>query len=165
MTARIALAIVALVLAACGAVTPTPTLAIAPPQPLPGQVLIEVGEGRFVADVADTPEVRRQGLSGRPSLAAVHAMWFDLGEERATAFVMRDMRFPLDIVWVDAAFRVRHVTANAPVPSAGTAEADLVGYSPPVPVRYVLEINAGLAAAHGIREGDLVRLGDGVRSP
>ena len=163
MTARIALAIVALVLAACGAATPTPT--IAPADLLPGQVLIEVGEGSFVADVAADPEMRRQGLSGRPSLAADHAMWFDLGEERAATFVMRDMRFPLDIVWVDAAFRVRHVTANAPVPSAGTEEADLVGYSPPVPVRYVLEINAGLAAAHGIREGDRVRLGDGVRSP
>ena len=92
-------------------------------------------------------------------------MWFDLGEEREATFVMRDMRFPLDIVWVDAELRVRHVTANAPVPDPGTADAALVRYRPPGPVRYVLEINAGLAGVHGIGVGDLVRLGDGPGPP
>ena len=158
---RLALAIAALVLAACGAVTPTPALTIARAQPLPGQVLIEVGGGSFVADVADTPEARRQGLSARPSLRDDHSMWFDLGEERVATFVMREMRFPLDIVWVDAVFRVRHVSADAPAPTLGTVDEALVRYSPPVPVRYVLEINAGLAAAHGISDGDLVRLSGG----
>ena len=84
-------------------------------------------------------------------------MWFDLGSERRATFWMREMRFPLDIVWIDGSLRVVHVTHEAPVPVPGTAETDLPRYDAGgVPVRYVLEIGAGLARRLGIERGAAV---------
>ena len=134
--------------------TPVPT---ATPDPLDAglaTVVVEAGRGRFTAIVADTPSVRARGLSGREALAPDRAMWFDMGAEAPFTFWMLGMRFPIDIVWVDADFEVVHVTHEAPVPPDGTTEADLVRYSTGgVPVRYVLEINAGLARGLGIEPG------------
>jgi uncharacterized membrane protein (UPF0127 family) len=67
---------------------------------------------------------------------------------------MREMRFPLDIVWIDSQLTVVSVTHDAPAP--GTPDDDLPRYGSGVPVRYVLEINAGLARAFGIDVGDVV---------
>ena len=121
-------------------------------------VIVEVGAACFEAEVADTPEARYQGLSGREALAPGAAMWFDLGAPRIADFVMREMRFPLDIVWVSEDLRVVGVERNAPPAPPGTPEAELTRYRSPGPVRYVLEVNVGAAAAHRIGAGDAVRV-------
>ena len=133
--------------------TPTPT-----PYGGSGGAIIEVAGAHLHAELADTPETRAQGLSGRASLPENAAMWFDLGIERQAAFWMRGMRFPLDIVWVDADLRVVGVSTGVPAPASGTADAALPSYSPGVPVRYVLELNAGVAAARSIVPGAQVRV-------
>lgn len=122
-------------------------------------MVVEVGGACFEAEVADTPDTRYRGLSNREALAPGAAMWFDLGGSYVAAFVMREMRFPLDIVWVAQTadgLRVAGVERNAPPAPPGTPEAELTRYRPPAPVRYVLEVNAGAAAAHGIGAGDEV---------
>ena len=120
---------------------------------------IDVGRGRFTAVVVDTPALRARGLSGRDALAQGRAMWFDMGVEAPATFWMRGMRFPIDIVWVDAGLRVVHVTHEAPVPPEGASDAELPRYTPgAVDVRYVLEINAGLARELGIEPGARVTL-------
>ena len=120
---------------------------------------IDVGRGRFTAVVVDTPALRARGLSGRDALAQGRAMWFDMGVEAPATFWMRGMRFPIDIVWVDAGLRVVHVTHEAPVPPEGASDAELARYTPgAVDVRYVLEINAGLARELGIEPGARVTL-------
>jgi hypothetical protein len=85
-------------------------------------------------------------------------MWFAYGLSRVPSFWMLRMHFPLDIVWVDAELRVVSVTNNLPIPDADAPEASLPRYSPGVPVRYVLEINAGLANELGIVPGSIVTL-------
>jgi uncharacterized membrane protein (UPF0127 family) len=155
------------VLAGCGdsvalTLTPTlaptmsptlaPTVASAPTRP-PGRWLVEVGEGRFSVEVADDAEERRQGLSGRATLADGAGMWFDLWVAREARFWMREMLIPLDMVWVDAGLEVVAVTADVPFPVEGTATSDLPLYGPDALVRYVLEINAGSARAMGIEPG------------
>jgi uncharacterized membrane protein (UPF0127 family) len=147
----------ALVLAACESeATPTPT-----PDPLDvGReiIVVKVGDGVFSAIVAHTPEMRATGLSGREALGPSKGMWFDLGIERSARFWMKDMRFPIDIVWVDADLVVVSVTLNALSPDAGTADADLTLYSPDgdALVHYVLEIGAGEAERQGIKIGATV---------
>ena len=72
---------------------------------------------------------------------------------------MRGMRFPIDIVWVDDQFGVVHVTHSAPAPEPGADETLLPTYSPgATPVRYVLEIGAGLARELRIEPGATVRV-------
>ena len=86
-------------------------------------------------------------------------MWFDLGAPSATAFWMKGMRFPLDMVWVDEQLRVVQVTHEAPVPPPGADTQSLPVYSHgATPVRYVLEIGAGLARELAIQPGVQVQV-------
>ncbi len=121
--------------------------------------MVQVGPAEFFVLMAVTPEERAQGLSGRPSLPLDWGMWFDLGQPTVSSFWMREMRFPLDMVWIDASLRVVEVTHEVPVPAPGTPEQELPLYNAgSTPVRYVLEINGGLAREMGIAPGQPVRL-------
>ena len=71
-------------------------------------------------------------------------------------FWMKDMRFPLDLVWISAECLVAEVVANAPPPEPGQTPNELARYTPSVQARYVLEINAGEAKTAEIDPGDAV---------
>jgi uncharacterized membrane protein (UPF0127 family) len=136
---------------------PTPTLAdVASVKAL----VVHVGAGTFIVEVADDIAERAVGLSGRESLARGSGMWFAYPGAGQRSFWMRGMRFPIDIVWIDASMKVIGITKEAPVPSPETSASDLPQYSPGGPVMYVLEINAGLAHDLGIEVGTLVELGN-----
>ena len=138
--------------------TPTPTPSPAPTATPSGYPQAEVTvEGfTFLADVADTYEHRRLGLGGRDEMARDVGMWFDMGGTGGAAFWMRGMRFPIDIVWISDGFVVTGVAERLPFPEPGTPDSALPLYSSGVPIRYVLEINAGLAEELGIGEGSVV---------
>ena len=108
------------------------------------------------AELATTVEERAQGLSGRGSLPEDGGMLFVFPEEQRPAFWMRDMRFPLDFIWISRDYRVAALTENVPPPDAGLAPEDLPRYRPDVPVRYVLEVNAGIVREYGVQAGDAV---------
>ena len=141
--------------------TPTPTLT---PTPTPPSGLREarltVGDATFVVEIADTREARNRGLGGRDSLDADRGMWFVFEQPQWATFWMRGVRFPLDIVWVTDELVVSGVAPNVPPPAPGTPNSELTIYNSNVQVRYVLEINAGLAALHGIVPGAEVSVGD-----
>ncbi len=139
--------------------TPTPTLAEPSPTPPPGpgEVVLIVGAARFIAEVADDSNERRLGLSFRDSLDADRGMWFVFEREGALSFWMREMRFSLDLIWVDAEWRVVDITREAPPPAPGAPSNALPTYSPATPAQYVLEINGGLARRLQIEIGDVVR--------
>ena len=110
----------------------------------------------FIVEVADTPEARATGLSGRDSLGSDRGMWFDMDRTAPASFWMRRMEFPIDIIWVSESLRVTGMVERAPPPAPGTLTEDLPVYSSGGDVRYVLEINAGLAEELRIRPGDEV---------
>lgn len=82
-------------------------------------------------------------------------MLFIFPGETSPSFWMLGMLIPLDIVWIDGGLNVVGVTANVP-PHGGSGSPTL--YLPPQPVRYVLEVNAGVAEELGIGPGSLVEL-------
>ncbi len=119
---------------------------------------VEVRIGGLVvrAELARTPEERVPGLSGRPSLRQDGGMLFVFPTEQRPGFWMKDMRFPLDFVWISAGRHVAGVTENVPPPSPGTADSALPLYSSDSPVLYVLEVNGGAVRRSGVRVGDPV---------
>jgi uncharacterized membrane protein (UPF0127 family) len=102
------------------------------------------------AEVVSTPEKLYQGLSHRQGLPEDRGMLFLMSNPGLHAFCMRDMRFPIDIIWI----------ADGKV--AGMSEHLSQSYpgvvTPPVPVRLVLEVPGGFAERHGIKVGDPVVL-------
>ena len=83
-------------------------------------------------------------------------MLFPYQQQSRYNFWMKDMHFPLDIVWIGADCRVVDVTLNALPPAPGQTLEELPLYSPKLPAQYVLEINAGEAQAKGIEAGSPV---------
>ncbi len=105
-------------------------------------------EGTHIAvTVADTPAKRAAGLSSREFLPDNEGLLFIFGEPGKHLFWMKDMHFPIDVVWINERFMVVDVTEN--ILPATFPEI----FEPMEPVRFVLEVNAGWIAKNGIKRG------------
>jgi uncharacterized membrane protein (UPF0127 family) len=137
--------------AAAEVVTPSPG-----PDATPTPTMVTIGDASFAVELAVTPQQQAQGLSGRPGLAPGTGMLFIFESEGRPFFWMKDMHFPLDMVWISAEYVVVDITEDVSPPDPGQATSDLPTYRPAEPAQYVLEINAGEAESADIRIGDLV---------
>ena len=137
-----------------------PNAAAEPQQPTSEPPVAEpsvtVGGVSFQVEVALAAEKQAQGLSDRIPLAPTMGMLFVYPDERKRTFWMKDMRFPLDMIWIAADCTVGDITENAPVPEPDQSEMDLPRFSPKVPVVHVLEVNAGTSQRYQIAVGDPV---------
>lgn len=113
---------------------------------------VQIGSAKFFVELAKTDAEKQKGLSGRESLASDHGMLFVYEKAGAYSFWMPDMRFPIDIVWINNG-KVVDLDENV---SNEFDPANPKIYSPSNPVKYVLEINAGAAAVNNIKIGDAV---------
>ncbi len=102
----------------------------------------------FSVEYADTPAAQEKGLGGRDSLAPYQGMLFRFPEAAQHCFWMKDMRFSLDIIWLDSAKRVVHIE------QAVSPDSYPKNYCPDEAARYVLEVNAGTAQQLNLRVGD-----------
>ena len=104
--------------------------------------------------VADTFYKRYVGLSETESLGADEGMLFVHDEPGSYAYVMRDMAFPIDIVFIDADGTITSIH-HAPVePDAGEGElTEYEGYG-----QYVLEVPYRYTTEAGIEVGHRVRI-------
>ena len=114
--------------------------------------LIAIDNVRLRVDVADNPDERRQGLSGRQSLGDFEGMLFVFDTADYHGMWMRGMNFPIDIFWIDNDLKVVHVEKNV---SPDTYPAI---FSPPTPARFVLETRAYFSETFGIEAGDKLQL-------
>ena len=104
-------------------------------------------------EVADTLKKRRLGLGKRTSLKKGWGMLFIFGKRKPYRFWMKDMQFPLDIIWLDN-HRIVHIIHNVkPVNSRDEPEI----MTSPVPVNFVLEIAAGRAAKLRLKTGQRMK--------
>lgn len=104
---------------------------------------------RVRVTVADTQATREKGLSGHAPLAPDEGMLFVFAQDDRYAFWMKDMRFAIDILWINDGV-IADITTDV-APAAPGEELPL--YFPRVPVDRVLEVPAGFARAHGLRTG------------
>ena len=120
----------------------------------PRRVTLAIGSARVAAELALTPAAQFRGLSGRTSLPADGGMLFVFPAHDRYAFVMRDMLFPLDIIWIQDGHIV-DIAPNLP-PEAGRAEKDLTTYLPRAPANEVLEVPAGFSQKYSLTLGQAV---------
>jgi len=107
--------------------------------------------------IADTPQQRYVGLSETASLGPDEGMLFVHDEAATHAYVMRNMSFPLDILFVAPNGTITTIH-HAPVPPEG--QSDLRRYEGDG--QYVLEVNRGWTNRTGVSVGDRVALPDTV---
>jgi uncharacterized membrane protein (UPF0127 family) len=107
--------------------------------------------------IAQTMEEQRQGLSGTPELRESTGMLFIYNQHTIPQFWMKDMNYPIDIIWIKDN-RVVGFVENAPVP---IPDQELPRYHPDEPINYVLEVPAGFVARYGTRIGSAFEYGLG----
>jgi uncharacterized membrane protein (UPF0127 family) len=78
-------------------------------------------------------------------------MLFVFSQSSPRSFWMKDMRFCLDLVWIESG-HIQGATMNV-CPTKVLTDTDLPTYSSPVPVSYVLEVPAGWISANGFGAG------------
>lgn len=136
--------------------TPSPSPVFYSPT-APSLAIAVLNGTEFSLEITNTLETRARGLSGRDSIPERGGMVFLFDPPERPAFWMKDMRFPLDMVWVRNS-RIIGITENIPAPLPETPEASLLRYAPPELVDEVIELSAGTAKAIGLRPGQNVRL-------
>ena len=128
-------------------VVPTTT---ATPSPTPQVPQVSFGDVTFGVELATTAGERALGLSGRSSIDRNSGMLFIYKADVTPGFWMRGMLFPLDIIWIDGQGEVVGVSSDL-APAQEGSQQPL--YYPQGPIRYVLEVNSGLAEELGIGLG------------
>jgi uncharacterized membrane protein (UPF0127 family) len=112
--------------------------------------------GAVTAAVAETFEEKYTGLSKTESLPEDRGMLFVYDEPDNHTYVMREMDFGLDIVYVDANGTITEIH-HAPKPPEDEDGEDhrYPGYG-----QYVLEVNYEWTVRHNVSEGDRIVVGN-----
>jgi len=114
---------------------------------------VQFGKVSVSVEVVEDAAAVTKGLSGRASLDANSGMLFVFSEANIYRFWMPDMHFPIDIIWIDEDKNVVGISADV---SNEFDSADPRFYTPPLPVRYVLEVNEGFSQRKNIKVGSPV---------
>lgn len=109
-----------------------------------------VGGHAYALETAISRDEQDRGLSGRKSLDKDKGMLFVLRTNDKHCFWMKDMQFPLDIIWLDETGKVVHIEHEVSPDTYPEA------ICPSQNAQYVIELNAGQAAEAGILEGRVV---------
>lgn len=107
-----------------------------------------INKQQFLVEVAQTSKEKSLGLGGREGLNTNAGMLFIFGKPSRQYFWMKDMKFPIDIVWIDKNKKVSGFVENAKPEDYPEA------YPSPQDVSYVLEISSGAVKKQGIKIGD-----------
>lgn len=117
---------------------------------------IYVNRAAFSVSVAADRESRRQGLSGVTGLPEYGGKLFIFETSGKHGIWMKDMLFPIDVLWFDEQFTLIHVEQNM------TPESYPAVFAPPTDARFVLEVNAYTAEALNLSVGNTLTLPTGL---
>lgn len=113
-------------------------------------IQVKVGNRSFDTFVSDTEILRERGLSGFSGLSSDEAMLFIFPNADIYGFWMKDMLFPIDILWLDENFKIVSFKKNI---SPNTFPKI---FFPDKPAMYVMEFRAGTLNALSLKVGDIV---------
>ncbi len=109
---------------------------------------VRIGSGVYQLWLATTNSSRINGLSGVESLKANQGLLMVYPDDALHGIWMKDMKVPLDILWLDSDKKVIYIVTNA-APELSTSKT----FRPNDPARYVIELPAGAVKKAGIKTG------------
>lgn len=111
---------------------------------------IRVGGQTLEVALAISQSTKQKGLSGWKSLGLNEGMLFVFDKPDEYSFWMKDMNFPIDIIWIAEDLRIVHIKRDARPESYPEA------YTSPQKARYVLEVASGFSEKNNLETGDSV---------
>lgn len=119
--------------------------------------VLHIGEIPLRVEIADTDATREKGLSGRKEFPDVNGILFIFDKPDYHGIWMKDMNFPIDVIWIDENLTVVGITTGL------TPESYPDTYRPPTRIKYVVETDTHFADTFGIGVGNKVSLPLGYR--
>lgn len=111
-------------------------------------VNVSLANSTLKLKVLDTDALRIKGLSGTARLAPDEGMLFVFDQPGYHGIWMKDMNYPIDIVWLDQFKKIIYIEKNI---SPDTYPQVFI---PTTEDMYVVEVNAGFLDTHNIKIGD-----------
>lgn len=109
-----------------------------------GGPILKIHDKEFAMEVLRDDFARQRGLSGREQLNDNVVMLFEFEDAQTRCFWMKDMKFFIDIVWLDADKQIVHIKEDADPDSYPES------FCPPQPAKYVLEFTSGTSRELGL---------------
>jgi uncharacterized membrane protein (UPF0127 family) len=103
--------------------------------------------------LAKSAQEKEVGLSSRTSLDQDQGMLFPFDKPDYYSFWMRDMKMPIDILFINGT-KIVTIYKNVAPPASSTEELPI--YKPKEPADKVLELKAGGSDQYGLKEGDQI---------
>lgn len=152
-----------------------------PASPNRGEPVVEINNHKFYVEIADDPGERSKGLGGRENLCDEGekggrgekvegeikgekggegergescGMFFLFDKPGYYSFWMKDMKFPLDFVWI-VGDKIIDIDKNIPPDYPGILKSETL-------VDKVLEVNAGVCEKYKIETGDEIKIDLGL---
>lgn len=122
---------------------------------LPKKTTVTIDKQTFSVSVAKSNLDKEKGLSNQSSLPQNQGMLFPFEKEDYYAFWMRNMKFAIDIIFIN---KNHIVTIYQNVQPPKSASEGLLIYKTEEPANMVLEINAGLSQKYNFKKGDEVKI-------
>jgi len=112
---------------------------------------VKVAGQNIKVELALTREAQERGLSGRKTLNNDEGMLFIFEHPGSYSFWMKEMNFPIDIIWINENKKVIYLKKDA------RSELYPEIYKPDVSsegAKYVLEVVSGFSEKNNLRVGD-----------
>ncbi len=116
------------------------------------QIVTEEDRYNLMVEKAVTLEEKAEGLMGRWRLPVDRGMLFIYKRPEVVSFWMKNMRIPLDILYLDTDMKITQIEHS--VPPCRTEICN--SYGSLQPVQYVLELQSGFSRRHDVQVGDYV---------
>ena len=126
--------------------TPAPAEVTGPRVVFPDGFVVKV-------EIAADEEMRAQGLMYRDQLRPATGMLFFFPQDGDYPFWMKNTHIPLDMIWIDKDRKIVHIAHDVPPCKID----DCPNYPPNAIARYVLEVSAGVAREHRLKDGDILK--------
>lgn len=109
-----------------------------------------IANRQYALALSDTPTLRERGLSGTACLQDREGMLFVFDKPGMHGFWMKDMRYPIDIIWLDANKKVDTIVEKV-LPASYPHS-----FAPENPSLYTIELKTGEVDRLGLRKGDTI---------
>lgn len=114
------------------------------------EMVIEVNSKKYNIEVADTYGEKITGLSNHESLCEKCGMLFVYEKPGIYNFWMKDMDFPIDIIWLNENKEIIFIKENL------SPDTYPKSFGTNLKSKYILEFNAGFSKEHGLKFGDSI---------
>ena len=118
---------------------------------------VQLPNATIAAEVVRSAADQQLGLGKRFFLPQQQGMLFYYDKPGVRVFWMKNMHFPIDIIWLQNG-RILHIEREVPPPRKGAANNQLKRYGFGIVADMVLEIPAGQAKRHGMAQGQILQI-------